>query len=268
MNTKLTTLLLFSIILLTTACEKTSNSKSDESYTLHNESSKKLNFIIYKTEQDYNEAKNAIYKAVLQPNTNHKVNTPQISGYGEYYLDWYTDDYQYTNWRYGSIPYEHASHKQIFIDDNSSFTVKDENLRKIIGRVVWLGNSGQYLSTWKPVDALELISYQNYGKSVWDQVGKEVKERTRITLAKSFDADIVVDNVYSFDVSKIRYNHQDDILEDRTQVNLSTEYTLYGNYSPSEKKFVTRVTDTAIFYNSRITTDKNYVLIMAKTHSQ
>lgn len=259
--------ILILLLLSVSACIK-DPSTQQKAFTFKNESSRDIDLIVYKNQEDYYESKNATYKVSLKAGESKEVEDTNLEEDGDYFIDWYTKDYKYTNWVYRS-PNDPTTGDMIYYSTSGqAYTVTDADMSLVLGRNIWLGSNGEYLSIWEPVDALEYRGYMEYGESVWDEVSAEVKDRTRITLSKKFKADIFVDNLYSFKEAKVSYNYQDDILEERSWVNISKDFQMYGNYSPAEKKFVTRITDTAIFSNQLTDYEKGYVLVMVKKYTQ
>lgn len=129
---------------------------------IKNALSARVNLNFYKTKEDYNNSTNPVLTTTIAPQESFDIPADWTGG-DTYYLDWYTDDYLYSNWG-GNSPLFNVPNITPEMDPALTIYAEVNNARKVC-----LKNNEQQ-STWKAIDAF-------YGSSVWSTLNDNEKYR-------------------------------------------------------------------------------------------
>src|ERR1043165_9600450 len=87
------------IALGSSSCEKTKSGVTPYNYTYDNKTGKDINIDIYQSLDDYNNNRNVYIHGVAPAGGSFTVASTDFAAEQKYYVDWYSNDYTYTNWQ-------------------------------------------------------------------------------------------------------------------------------------------------------------------------
>lgn len=219
------------ICFLGNGCKKSGND-GGYIYTITNRSNKAVNIHIYNSLNDYNNATNIYYKGVVASGNTLSLPYSQFVKGQTYYIDWFTDDFLYTNWFWTNV----TVISSMALDQNYSNFVIDASQQSDPSRSIWM-NGLNAQTVWKAVDA-----YSFYGglyTSVWSSL-PAAKQNVQLTLYKSFAAELTyTDNSNLAIDTVIRYRANYDTAAHVTLfgTDFTTIGTLAGNFNPATFAF-------------------------------
>jgi len=168
-------------VLLALSCKKEKKTNNEITYTnvlFSNTISEELNLRIYNSLQDYYNNANIIQKGVIP--ANGQLQMPNMQVGKTYYLEWYSDDYTYSNW-YNYYRKTDSSTITPTLIGNDTFTINLQNTIHCFNRLLSLNDSGTS-STWKAIGGVS-----NFVVDPWDSLTENERYRV-LVLRKDFSA--------------------------------------------------------------------------------
>jgi hypothetical protein len=150
------------IIFLLASCDKNNNpSTAPYTYSFQNNTGKHINIDIYQTADDYNNNRNAVLHGSANPGQSYQVSNVYLQTNIKYYIDWYSDDYTYSNWVNRTDLYENF--------DPTIMSTAGSDLTKMqivpeYARILCLGGGGTG-TTWRAVDGFTYLYNGGSGDS-------------------------------------------------------------------------------------------------------
>ena len=235
------TLLAASIALY--SCHKSSGTNG-YNYNFENLSDKPININIYSSLADYNNGTNIYISGKASVRGYLSIPIQKFTTGKTYYIDYYSDDYTYTNWYWTNVTLRNA------------FVVTDSDYEFIINamqfsdpsRSIWLNGAGPQ-TTWNAVNAYNYSA--NTYTSIWSQL-TPAQQNLQIIIRKDFTATII-DTVSD---TTIAYRANYDSIKHVSNITLlnrdkSTFGTITSNFSPGSLSF-NGTNDTMMAYFNNI----------------
>lgn len=175
---------MLAIVLLYTllfSCRKENNS-GGFNYDFENLSDKAINIDIYTSLDDYNKGINILMHGRAAVRGYFAIPISKFVNGHTYYVDWYSDDYLYTNWYWTNVTLR-TRFEPGNADDRYMINV---NQFADPSRAFWMNGMGTQ-SIWKLTNAYT-TSGNNF-ISVWPQLTGD-QQQMQITLRKDFSASI------------------------------------------------------------------------------
>jgi len=127
-----------------------------KTFTFTNELPQQVTVNIYNTEADYLGNKNMVYSGTVD--ASGKLDVPYSvfkSGAVQYYIDWYSADYEYSNWNEF-----YTTTFKLTPTENGSYTISPENNYIGLLRKIMLNGNGTG-STWKTTGSFDNNAFWN-----------------------------------------------------------------------------------------------------------
>lgn len=226
--------LAFILIIAGTGCKKNENS-AGYFYKITNNSSKDVNINVYRSLGDYNQVINIYYKNVVAAHSSLSLPYSQFTKGQIYYIDWYSDDFLFTNWFWTNV----TVIKTMALDNDYSEFVISEGQVADQGRAVWM-NGLNAMTQWKAVDAFTLSG--GVYTSIWSTLPQSSKN-LQLTLRKDFTATIKGQSPANIAIdTTIRFRVTTDSVNNTTSAILfgddfTTYGTLLGNFNSNTHTF-------------------------------
>ena len=168
------------VSILATGCTQQNEGVKQYDYTYTNNTGKDIRIDIYNTIDDYNNNTNPYLKGVAVANGGtYVIPSSDFVPNQKYYVDWYTDDYTYTNWQ----------NRQGFYDEfiTSFVPTYQSNFNKLesvndYARIVFLNGGAAPESKWVAVDG---VAYPGGNYTEWADLPERYKYR-KMTFRKDF----------------------------------------------------------------------------------
>jgi|GEM_PF-5461941 len=154
-------------------------------FKIENKTNSAINCVLYKYRDHYNIQQNELAKFRLEAGATKYLAPSDYVSTLTCIIDFYSDDYSYTNWSFPYTLNKEANSDNFYIEANSSYII--DNLSHIAARKTLLNNEKP--TTWKSINA---YSIQNPNISIWDTMAPDNKNftlsfsRTKLTLNGSF----------------------------------------------------------------------------------
>lgn len=143
----------FTTLFLLSGCTKKSGSYT---YTFVNQTDQTISINIYRTLSDYTDNSITVVRGSVKPHDNFAIPSSALTDSKDYYVDWYSEDFAYSNWgdTTTTIKFTPSTENNTFIISNA----QKNNYRRLC-------RSGLLKQTWwKAIDA---YSDTNSSVSVW-----------------------------------------------------------------------------------------------------
>ncbi len=168
-----------------TGCHETPSNQGFE-YNFENLTDKAINVKIYNTQSDYNTGTNAFLSGRMEVRGYYTVPMDKFVEGRTYYVDWYSDDYLYSNWFWSSITLRNT-----FTPSATSYEFLVNTVQYADpSRNIWMKGSG-ISTTWVAADAFTL-SGSTY-TSTWSSLST-AQQDVQLILNRDFTAHLKLKN--------------------------------------------------------------------------
>lgn len=210
------------LLLISSGCNKQS---SVYTYTIVNQTDKVINVYIYRTLSDYSDGQYNVVGGSINPNSTFPIPSNVLLDSRDYYIDWYSADFNYSNWGDSS-----AVNKFTPSRDQNIFYIaptKPNNIRK----VCLSGNLD--VTSWKAVDAFA----DSADVSIWSNL-TPVQKYQQIILNRNLTATryyttVLTDTAHD----DLIYHTGTDSVAVKISFNAPYNFQMIANYSPITGKF-------------------------------
>jgi hypothetical protein len=165
-------LLAAGISILGAGCTKEKKSVQQYDYTYTNSTNKDIRVDIYKSIADYNNNTNLYLTGIAAANGGTVVVPSSDFQAGvKYYVDWYTNDYTYTNWQNRQGFYDEFETSFLPTYQNNKNTLESVN---DYARLVFLGGGAATETNWIAIDG---VAYPGGNTTQWADLPDSYKYR-------------------------------------------------------------------------------------------
>ena len=213
-------------------------------YTFVNQTDKIINIYIYRTLSDYNDGQYYVVGGSIKPNGTFPIPSNVLTDSRDYYVDWYSADFNYSNWgdTNSVIKFTPSRDQNIFY----VAPTKQNNIRK----VCLSGNLGS--TSWIAVDAYA----DSADVSIWSSL-TEPEKYEQIILNRNFTATRYYANVITDTTHDVvQYHTSFDNVAVKINFVAPYNFQMIANYSPTTGKYTTS-TDSAL----AIIGSKRYLMV-------
>ncbi|MBL7719556.1 MAG: hypothetical protein JNL72_12015 [Flavipsychrobacter sp.] len=191
-----------SVGLLATSCTPEKKGVQQYEYTYTNSTANDIRVDIYGSLEDYNNNRNLYMSGIATANGGtYVVPSSEFEANKQYYVDWYSSDYTYTNWQ----------NRQGFYDEFSTGFIptyqKNRNALQSVtdyARLVFLDGGNGTETRWVAVDG---VAYPGGNTTEWADLPENYKYR-KMTFRKDFSCTLYYkDDAGLFRNSKLTFRN-------------------------------------------------------------
>lgn len=166
--------------LLLSGCSKPktiaqTETSTERSTTFPNKTDKRIHLFVYTSIEDYTNSTNPLITTDIEPGSNYKL---LMNDMRTYYVDWYADEYAYTNWS-GVFFQKTFSLSHIILPDKTPDTfamTKSSELYRNARLFALNGNQPQ--TVWRAASAFKPVPGNKV--SIWNDLSADDKARSFI----------------------------------------------------------------------------------------